>query len=109
MLAFSGAALFAGSAMHPHNRAGKIDAGSYWRWGWLSAVRVGYYLVVFAFTSRKALEIVAVLTGFSAPSFMPVQLSVLYGYRNAVVRTAVVWGWTLAPVGLGFAALLHYG
>ena len=109
LLAFSGAALFAGSAMHPHNRADKSDISATRRWIWLSAIRVGYYLLVFTFASRKALEIVAVLTGFSAPSFMPVQLSVLYGYRNSVVMCALRWGWIFVPIGLGFAAVLRYG
>lgn len=109
LLAFSGAALFAGSALHPHNRGEANDARAARRWMWLSAIRVAYYLLVFALASRKDLEIVAVLTGFSAPSFMPVQLSVLYGYRNAVVMCAVRWGWIFVPVGLGIAAALRYG
>ena len=108
LLAFSGAALFAGSVLHPQNRAAPIDVGAYRRWAWLSVVRVGYYLVVFAFATNKALEIVAVLTGLSAPSFLPVQLSVLYGYRNAMVLAAVRWTWLFAPFGLGVAAFLHY-
>jgi len=108
LLAFSGAALFAGSVLHPQNRGTAVGAAAYRRWAWLSVIRVGYYLVVFAFATGKALEIVAVLTGLSAPSFLPVQLSVLYGYRNAVVLAAVRWTWLFAPFGLGIAAFLHY-
>ena len=108
MLAFSGAALFAGSALHPVNVGRERDIAAVHRWAWLSAVRMGYYLAVFALATRKALAIDAVLTGFSAPSFMPIQLSLLYGYRNAVVTTAVRWSWLFAPVGLGVAAWLHY-
>ena len=47
---------------------------------------------------------VAVLSGLSAPSFQPIQLAVLYGYRSEVVVAAVRWGWLLAPLGLGLAA-----
>ena len=50
---------------------------------------------------------VAVLTALSAPSFQPIQLSVLYGYRSEVVVAAVRWGWILAPLGLGAAALVR--
>ena len=50
---------------------------------------------------------VAVLTALSAPSFQPIQLSVLYGYRSEVVVVAVRWGWILAPLGLGAAALVR--
>ena len=51
---------------------------------------------------------VAVLTALSAPSFQPIQLSVLYGYRSEVVVAAVRWGWILAPLGLVAAALVRY-
>jgi hypothetical protein len=34
-------------------------------------------------------QILAVLTALSAPSFQPVQLAVLYGYRSGVVNVAV--------------------
>ncbi len=54
-----------------------------------------------------ALAVVAVLTALSAPSFQPIQLSVLYGYRSDVVIAAARWGWILAPLGLGAAALVR--
>ena len=54
-----------------------------------------------------ALTVVAVLTALSAPSFQPVQLAVLYGYRSEVVVAAVRWGWVLAPLGLAAAAVIR--
>jgi hypothetical protein len=57
--------------------------------------------------SSTALAVVAVLSGLSAPSFQPVQLAVLYGYRSEVVVAAVRWGWLLAPFGLALAALIR--
>jgi hypothetical protein len=51
--------------------------------------------------------VVAVLTALSAPSFQPIQMSVLYGYRSEVVVVAVRWGWGLAPLGLVAAALVR--
>jgi hypothetical protein len=48
-----------------------------------------------------------VLTALSAPSFQPIQQAVLYRYRSEVVVAAVRWGWLLAPLGLGAAALIR--
>jgi hypothetical protein len=80
------------------------------RWGWLTVVRIAYYAVVAtaaALAGSTALTVVAVLTALSAPSFQPVQLAVLYGYRSEVVVAAVRWGWILAPLGLGAAAIVR--
>ena len=80
------------------------------RWTWLAAVRVAYYLVVAVaagLASSTPLAVVAVLSGLGAPSFQPIQLAVLYGYRSEVVVAAVRWGWLLAPLGLGVAALVR--
>jgi hypothetical protein len=110
LLAFSGAALFAGSVIHPHNLSVPQSEHALRRWTWLTAVRVGYYLVlvlVAAFDSSTALAVVAALSALSAPSFQPVQLAVLYGYRSEVVVAAVRWGWLLVPFGLGLAALVR--
>jgi hypothetical protein len=57
--------------------------------------------------SSTPLKIVAVLTAFSAPSFGPIQLAVLYGYRSSVVRSAMSWGWVMAPCGVAIAAYLR--
>ena len=70
-------------------------------------MRVGYFLAIVAVTTSTPLAVVAALSALSAPSFSPIQLSVLYGYRSAVVNAAVRWGWILAPFGLGLAALLR--
>ena len=73
------------------------------RWGWLTVLRIAYYALVAtvaALAGSTALAVVAVLTALSAPSFQPIQLSVLYGYRSEVVVAAVRWGWILAPLGL---------
>jgi hypothetical protein len=107
LLAFSGAALFAGSAIHPHNLAVVRTPHALRRWAWLTAVRVSYFLLIVVITTSTPLAIVAALSALSAPSFNPVQLSVLYGYRSAVINAAVRWGWVLAPFGLGLAALLR--
>jgi hypothetical protein len=111
LLAFSGAALFTGSVIHPHNLGVPQTEHALRRWGWLTAVRIAYYAAVAgaaALVGSTALVVVAALTALSAPSFQPVQLSVLYGYRSEVVVVAVRWGWILAPLGLGAAALIRY-
>jgi hypothetical protein len=110
LLAFSGAALFTGSVIHPHNLAVPRTVHAVRRWAWLTVVRVAYYALVATvawFAGSNALAVVAVLTALSAPSFQPIQLSVLYGYRSEVVVAAVRWGWILAPLGLGAAALVR--
>ena len=81
LLAFSGAALFAGSVVHPHNLSIPKSSHALRRWTWLTALRVGYLLLIVACTSSRALEIVAALSALSAPSFSPIQQAVLYGYR----------------------------
>ncbi len=108
LLAFSGAALFAGSVIHPHNLSVPRSEHALRRWTWLTVVRVAYYLAIVvaaALFSSTSLAVVAALSALSAPSFQPVQLAVLYGYRSEVVVAAVRWGWLLAPLGLGLAAL----
>jgi len=107
LLAFSGAALFAGSVAHPHNLSVPKSDHALRRWSWLTVVRVSYFLLIVIFTTSTPLAIVAALSALSAPSFQPIQLAVLYGYRSGVVNTAVRWGWVLAPFGLGLAALLR--
>jgi hypothetical protein len=76
----------------------------------LTVIRVAYFLIVTlvaALSGSTSLAVVAVLTALSAPSFQPIQLAVLYGYRSEVVVAAVRWGWLLAPLGLGAAALVR--
>ncbi|HVT42411.1 MAG TPA: hypothetical protein VHD39_05460 [Acidimicrobiales bacterium] len=110
LLAFSGAALFTGSVIHPHNLGVPRSQHALRRWTWLTVVRVAYYVVVAivaGLTSSTALAVVAVLSGMSAPSFQPIQLAVLYGYRSEVVVAAVRWGWLLAPLGLATAELVR--
>ena len=110
LLAFSGAALFTGSVIHPHNLAVLRPVHAVRRWTWLTVLRVAYYaLVVLAagLASSTSLAVVAVLSGLSAPSFQPVQLAVLYGYRSELVVVAVRWGWLLAPLGLLLAELIR--
>jgi hypothetical protein len=110
LLAFSGAALFTGSVIHPHNLAVPQTEHALRRWGWLTLLRIAYYGLLAgaaALAGSTALVVVAVLTALSAPSFQPIQLSVLYGYRSEVVVVAARWGWILAPLGLGAAALVR--
>jgi len=108
LLAFSGAALFAGSVVHPHNIAVPKSGHAVRRWNWLTALRVTYFLIIVAGTSSKGLAIVAALSALSAPSFTPVQQAVLYGFRSGVVNVSVRWGWILAPFGLGLAAAIRW-
>ncbi len=110
LLAFSGAALFTGSVIHPHNLAVLRPVHAVRRWTWLTVLRVAYYALVVlaaALASSTSLAVVAVLSGLSAPSFQPVQLAVLYGYRSELVVVAVRWGWLLAPLGLLLAELIR--
>ncbi len=110
LLAFSGAALFTGSVVHPHNLAVPRTPHAVRRWSWLTVLRIAYYALVAVAASLAGstpLVVVAVLTALSAPSFQPIQLSVLYGYRSEVVVVAVRWGWALAPLGLVAAALVR--
>ena len=108
LLAFSGAALFAGSVVHPHNMSVPKSSHAVRRWSWLTALRVAYFLLIIVATSSTALAVVAALSALSAPSFTPVQQAVLYGFRSGVVNVAVRWGWVLAPFGLGLAALIRW-
>jgi hypothetical protein len=94
LLAFSGAALFAGSVTHPHNLSVPKSDHALRRLSWL--------------TTSTPLAVVAALSALSAPSFAPIQQAVLYGFRSGVVNAAVRWGWLLAPFGLGLAALIHF-
>jgi hypothetical protein len=110
LLAFSGAALFTGSIIHPHNVGVPRTEHAVRRWAWLTVIRVAYFVIVTLVAvawGSTALAVVAVLTALGAPSFQPIQLAVLYGYRSEVVVAAVRWGWVLAPLGLGAAALIH--
>ncbi len=109
LLAFSGAALFAGSIAHPHNLSVPRSDHSLRRFMWLSAVRIGFFLGIAIVTTSTPLAIVAILSGFGAPAFTPIQQAVLYGYRSGVVNAAVRWGWIVAPIGLGAAALIRWG
>ena len=109
LLAFSGAALFAGSVVHPHNLSVPTPSRAVRRWAWLAAVRVGYFLLIVLCTSSTPLAIVAALSALSAPSFTPIQQAVLYGFRSGVVNAAVRWGWVMVPFGLGLAALIRWG
>src|SRR5271157_2454160 len=46
LLAFSGAALFTGSVIHPHNLTVTRSVHAVRRWTWLTVVRVAYYALV---------------------------------------------------------------
>ncbi len=62
LLAFSGAALFAGSVAHPHNLSIERTTHALRRWGWLTALRVVYFLAIVAFATSTPLAIVAALS-----------------------------------------------
>ncbi len=100
VLAFTGAALFVGSFIHPHNMDVIRGRAATWRWLWLSAVRVVCLVGIAAFAPSRAVAQVAVLSAFTIPAFLPIQLAVLYGYRSGVVNAAARWGWLILPAGL---------
>ena len=107
LLAFVGAALYAGSVLHPHNSSVDRTTWEFRRWALLAVVRVVYLALIAIITRSTAVAVVAVLSAFGPPAFNPPQLAVLYGYRSEVVVAAVRWGWLLAPVGLVVAALVR--
>jgi hypothetical protein len=109
LLAFSGAALFAGSVVHPHNLSVPKSTHAVRRWAWLTALRVGFFLLIVVGTSSTPLAVVAALSALSAPAFTPIQQAVLYGFRSGVVNVAVRLGWILVPFGLGLAAIVRWG
>jgi len=100
LFAFTGAAVFVGSAMHPHNTTVERGRHGTARWLWLSCVRAACLLPIALVSSQRAVMVVAALAALGAPAFAPVQLSVLYGYRSAMVNSAVRWGWLMLPLGL---------
>jgi hypothetical protein len=104
LLALTGAAVFVGSVLHPSQRIA-------WRpgmraWASLSAVRIALFLPVILIAPTAAVAVVFALFAFTIPAFFPPQLSILYGYRDAVVAAAVRWGWVFAVPGIAVAALL---
>jgi hypothetical protein len=100
VLAFVGAAMFVGSMRHPHNLGKReLELDGTTRWLALTAVRVGWLVPVAVITSSHAVAVVAILSALGAPSFNPTQLSILYGYRSAVVNIAARWTWVLLPLG----------
>jgi hypothetical protein len=107
LLAFVGAALFAGSVLHPHNVATGSGAGGVRRWFSLSAVRIVFLAPVVVLARSHAVQVVAVLSALGAPAFNPPQLAVLYGYRSGAVNAAARLGWLGPPLGLCLAAVLR--
>jgi hypothetical protein len=107
VLAFIGAALYMGSVFHPHNASVERTAPDYWRWLFLTGVRIAYLLVIAVVTGSTTVAVVAVLSALGPPAFNPPQQAVLYGYRSGVVMVAVRWGWLFLPVGLVAALVLR--
>jgi len=107
VMAFVGAALYTGSVLHPHNASVDRTTSDSWRWLALTAVRVGYLVVIIIVTRSAAVAVVAVLSAFGPPAFNPPQQAVLYGYRSGVVMVAARWGWFLLPVGFGLALVFR--
>ena len=109
LLAFSGAALFTGSVIHPHNLAVPQTEHAVRRWGWLTVLRVAYY----AWSAGGGARRVDRAGRGGGPhgaerAVVPTHsAAVLYGYRSEVVVVAVRWGWILAPLGLVAAALVR--
>ena len=98
LLAMTGMAVFVGSVLHPSQRIP-------WRpgvrpWLVLTLVRIGLFLPLAFLAPTTAMHVGFVLLAFSIPAFFPPQLSILYGYVDPVVATAVRWGWIFAPIGI---------
>ncbi len=107
VLAFVGAALYTGSVLHPHNASVDRAVSDYGRWMLLTAVRVGYLLVIAIITNSSVVAVIAILSALGPPAFNPPQQAVLYGYRSGVVMVAVRWGWCFVPLGLVGAILVR--
>lgn len=107
LLAFVGAALFAGSVFHPHNAAVARTPADYRRWLTLSAVRIVPLVLMALITRSTPVAVIAALSAFGPPAFNPPQQAVLYGYRSGVVMVAVRWGWVFVPVGLAAALVIR--
>ena len=104
LLALSGAAVFVGSVLHPSQRIA-------WRpgvrtWGFLSAVRILLFVPAALLAPTPEIAIAFVLFGSTIPAFFPPQLSILYGYRDAVVAATARWGWVWAAPGVALAVIL---
>lgn len=106
MLAFVGAALFIGSALHPHNVGTSRTPAGLQRWLSLSAVRVLGLVPIALLDHSRAVAVVVVLSACGAPAFIPVQWAVLYRYRSAAVNVAARWGWAALPIGLAIAVAI---
>ena len=104
LLALSGSAVFVGSVLHPSQRIP-------WRpgvpvWAALSAVRILLFVPAALLAPTPEIAIAFVLFGFTIPAFFPPQLSILYGYRDAVVAATARWGWIWAVPGIAAALVL---
>jgi energy-converting hydrogenase Eha subunit A len=104
LLALAGAAVFVGSVLHPSQRIA-------WRpgmriWAGLSAVRVLLFVPAAFLAPTPEIAITFVLFGLTIPAFFPPQLSILYGYRDAVVAATARWGWVFAAPGVVLASIL---
>jgi hypothetical protein len=107
IMAFVGAALFAGSVLHPHNLAVVRGSDDVRRWLSLVAVRIVCLIPIIVLSHSPSIQVVAVLTALGAPAFNPPQLAVLYGYHSGVVHASVRWGWLFLPVGFVIALMLR--
>lgn len=107
-LAFTGAALFAGSLLAGTSGTVRITRKRVLRTAGLLAVRAAVLLPLFLSGNKIGL-VLAVLVAFSAPAFQPASLAFLYGYRSSLVRFVATWGWLLAPIGLVLAMIIAAG
>jgi hypothetical protein len=107
VFAFVGAALFAGSVLHPHNISIGNGADGVRRWLGLTLVRIVCLAPIIALDHSRTVQVVAVLSALGAPAFNPPQLAVLYGYRSGAVNASVRWGWLFLPIGYGAALVFR--
>jgi len=74
LLAFSGAALFTGSIIHPHNISVPRPQHAIRRWAWLTVIRVAYYLVVTVAAAASGATALAVVPTDPAGGALPLQV-----------------------------------
>ena len=84
----------------------RVDKSAWTRWGLLIGVRALLLCLAALIVHDNVFCAMCALWAFSAPTFSPVQLTLLYGYRDAVVVLASRACWALAPVGLVLASLI---
>jgi len=105
-MAFVGAALFAGSVLHPHNLAVGRGTDDVRRWLSLPVVRIACLLPIMVLSHLRAAQVAASLRWGRRRSIRPnspCSTAIDRAPSNASLR----WGWLLLPVRFGIALMLR--